>query len=86
VQACEELLRSRGVVFGDQVGGKQERVDRQTDARDKFVYQKVCKGTRAKQVVSLIDQHPEWELLPESDVFACAVRYAQRHSLPLPQK
>jgi hypothetical protein len=88
VQACEEVLRARGVVFGDQtVAAKSAKVDKQTDARDKFVYQKVCKGTPAKQVLDLMSQVAHWELLPsEDEVFACAVRYAQRHSLPLPKK
>lgn len=86
VEACEALLRARGVVFGDQLpAGKPERVDSKTDARDKFIYQKICKGSTAKAVRSLIDQHPDWDLIPESQVFNCAVRYAQRHSLPLPK-
>jgi hypothetical protein len=85
VQACEELLRDRGVAFGEQIDGQQpQRVDRQTDARDKFIYQKVCKGSRPEQVLALIDQHPDWESLTEREVFDCALRYSQRHGLPLP--
>jgi hypothetical protein len=83
-EACEQWLRSRGVAFGDQLNGERQRVDRQTDARDKFVYQKLCRGTQPSKVLALIDQHPEWELLPEAEVLACAVRYSQRHGLPLP--
>jgi hypothetical protein len=87
VEECETLLRARGVAFGDQLpAGKPQKVDHKTDARDKFIYQKICKGTSAKQVRSLIDQHPDWDLIPESQVFDCAVRYAQRHSLPLPKR
>ena len=86
MEECEALLRARGVTFGDQLpAGKSERVDRKTDARDKFIYQKICKGTPPKQVRSLIDQHPDWDLIPEAQVVDCAVRYAQRHSLPLPK-
>jgi hypothetical protein len=83
VRSCEEFLRARGVAFGVQANGAK-RVDRQTDARDKFIYQKVCKGTPPKQVLSLVEQHPEWEVLPEAEVFDCAVRYSQRHGLPVP--
>lgn len=88
VEACGEVLRARGIVFGDQVAAeKPAKVDKQTDARDKFVYQKVCKGTSAKQIRDLVSQVAHWDLLPsEDEVFACAVRYAQRHSLPLPKK
>lgn len=85
-EACEALLRARGVTFGDQLpAGKPERVDGRTDARDKFIYQKICKGSSPKSVRSLIDQHPDWDLIPEAQIFNCAVRYAQRHSLPLPK-
>jgi hypothetical protein len=85
VQECESLLRARGVVFGDQLpNGKPQRVDQRTDSRDKFIYQKICKGTSLNKVRDLIDQHPDWDLVPEAQIFDCAVRYAQRHSLPLP--
>ncbi len=86
VEQCEALLRSRGVTFGDQVAeAKPQRVDARTDARDKFIYQKICKGSPPKKIRDLIDQHPDWDLIPEGQVFTCAVRYAQRHGLPLPQ-
>lgn len=86
VESCEELLRARGIAFGDQFPvSKPDRVDSRTDARDKFIYQKICKGSSPKAVRSLIDQHPDWDLMPEAQLFHCAVRYAQRHSLPLPK-
>src|SRR5690606_36336720 len=85
VEACEAALRGRGVTFGHQEAGKPQKVDRQTDARDKFIYQKVCKGAAARQVRDLIGEHPHWELVPEAEIFNCAVAYAQRHGLPLPR-
>jgi hypothetical protein len=81
--ACKSMLIIRGVEFGREE--EPAEVDAETDARDKYIYQKVCKGARAKQVKALIEQHPKWKALAtEEEVRECAVRYAKRHDLPLP--
>ena len=84
VQRTTELLKARGIAFGSDVE-QPKKLDRKTEARDKFVYQKACKGMAAKQILSLIDQHPDWDpFQTDREVKECATRYAQRHNLPLP--
>jgi hypothetical protein len=84
VEQCKELLKTRGIPFAAEAE-KPKLLDRITEARDKFVYQKICKGVASRQIVSLIDQHPEWlGFASESQVIECAAEYARRHGLPLP--
>jgi hypothetical protein len=82
--ACQRLLKLRGVQFGD--SARSASVDRETDARDKFIYQKVMRGTSPKQILNLVGQHPQWDLVgDEVEILEHAVEYARRHRLPMPR-
>jgi hypothetical protein len=86
VERCRLMLRLRCVPFGDvELAEPAPKVDRRTDARDKFAYEKICKGAPPKQVLAAIDQHPDWDLPKTVDeLYDFAVLYSRRHSLPLP--
>ncbi len=82
--ACERVMEICGVRRKETPAAGQ-LLDKQTEARDKFVYDKVCKGTAPEQIQDSIEQHPKWEsLADEADVRTCAIEYARRHGLDPP--
>lgn len=62
------------------------KADKKTDARDKFIYEKLIGGTPARKLRATISQHPDWDLVEsDADILALAKRFAIRHELPLPE-
>ncbi len=63
-------------------GKRKDVLDKKVEARDRYVYERLCKGYALARVVAAIDQHPEWDSLPADALAACADEYALRHELP----
>lgn len=77
----QAVLNLRGVSLVDRNKPK-DILDKKTEARDRYVYERLSKGQSAARIVAAIEQHPEWDILPADQLESCAEAYAQRHQLP----
>jgi hypothetical protein len=60
--------------------------DKETEARDKWIYVRCCKAVPYKQIISdLQKKHPRWEAITtKQGIFACARKYAADNELANP--
>jgi|GEM_PF-1619046 len=76
------MLNLRGVQLFESAKPKKDILDHKTEARDHYVYERLCKGVSPARIASAIEQHPEWDVIAVGELEACADAYAQRHELP----
>ena len=77
----QAMLSLRGVQLADRAKPK-DILDHKTEARDRYVYERLSKGQTPARIVAAVEQHPEWEVIAADQLQACAEAYAQRHQLP----
>ncbi len=63
-------------------GKRKDILDKKVEARDHYIYERLCKGYSAERIAAAIDQHPEWDSIPPEELHHRANEYAQRHELP----